>query len=265
MDVGDSTTAVRRHLLREQGAILAVGDFAPLFEQLSTHVRRWSLPMDPFGTVVLHQALAGAALQISFRPERETTAWTLNLHRPPLNAFVTGGGPGSVLTGRLFTDGVATAGESRLFVQRKRVNHEPTLSSVAVHGLDVLEIFEQFYDRSEQIPSRFLELSSTQMAMIQSLPEGDGEWVRALKGTDVRRILAADPEALAECRFRLHCGCTAGRIAEVLVGLFLQDPETLFQGEDGVETHCPRCGARWWIARAVFEDTIRSDRGRDPD
>ena len=247
------STSVNRHLLPEHRAIVAVADFAPLFEQLHEHLERWRLPADPFEIVVLHQALAGAALQLSFRPPAEATAWTLNLHRPPLNVFVTGGGPDEVLTGRLFTDGVQTTGESRLYVQRRRAQHSPTLSSVAVVGLDVLEIYEQFFQRSEQLPTRLLELSSTEMVMVQALPGADPQWVAHLDGAAVRQRLADRPEELEQRLFRLYCGCTAERIAETLVGMFLQDPDTLFQGDAGVETHCPRCGARWWIDRELFE------------
>ena len=35
--------------------------------------------------------------------------------------------------------------------------------------------------------------------------------------------------------------------------IFADRPDELFQGAEGVEAFCPRCGTRWWIDRPVFE------------
>jgi hypothetical protein len=34
--------------------------------------------------------------------------------------------------------------------------------------------------------------------------------------------------------------------------IYASDPGDLFRGEPGVETFCPRCGARWWVERDLF-------------
>jgi hypothetical protein len=36
---------------------------------------------------------------------------------------------------------------------------------------------------------------------------------------------------------------------DVIASLFHGKTDQLFQGEDGVEVFCPRCGRRWWITR----------------
>ena len=37
-----------------------------------------------------------------------------------------------------------------------------------------------------------------------------------------------------------------------------KQPDELFQGDDGVEALCPRCGTRWWLTRELF-DTAEED------
>lgn len=246
---------VRRHILREDNAVLAVGDFRELFEAYAAHVRRWELPLDPLGEVIMRQMLAGAALQMSFRVPGERSAWTLNLKKPPLNAFVAGGGDTSTLTGRYFMEGVETAAESRLFVERSHPKHRPSRSMLTVEGLDALVVYEQLYERSEQIPARFLELDETEMAMVQGLPRAERAWVQSLDQSDVGGFLDEDLETIETRDFRFHCGCDGDRIARALVRFFRREPEKLFQGEDGAETSCPRCGARWYIDRPLFERT----------
>lgn len=251
----DYDVSVQRHFLRAQNAVVAVADFAGLFGAYAAHVRRWDLPMDPLGEVIMRQSLAGAALQMSFRVPEERSAWTLNLCDPALNAFVTGGGAENFLIGRYFVQDVRTEENSRLFVDRSHPKHEPTRSMVTVEGLDVFLILEQFFRRSEQVPARFLELSETRMVMIQGLPRADGEWISQLEQTEVEQLLTGEPEPIETRSFRLHCGCDGDRIARALVQFFRHDPEGLFEGGEGAETSCPRCGANWWIDRDLFERT----------
>jgi molecular chaperone Hsp33 len=250
-----SHVRVRRHILRDDNAVLAVGDFSDLFEAYAAHVRRWELPLDPLGEVIMRQMLAGAALQMSFRVPEERSAWTLNLKKPPLNAFVAGGGRADTLTGRYFVEGVETSEDSRLFVERSHPKHRPSRSMLTVEGLDALVVYEQLYERSEQIPARFLELEETRMAMVQGLPRSERDWVQGLDREEVGTILDEDLETIETRDFRFHCGCDGDRMARALVRFFRHDPEKLFAGEEGAETSCPRCGARWYIDRELFERT----------
>jgi redox-regulated HSP33 family molecular chaperone len=126
---------------------------------------------------------------------------------------------------------------------------------VTVEGLDVFLILEQFFRQSEQVPARFLELSDTRMVMVQGLPRSDAGWIRGLERDEAEELLEAEPEPIETRGFRLHCGCDGDRMARALVQFFRVHPEGLFEGEDGAETSCPRCGARWWIDRDLFERT----------
>ncbi|HKK71191.1 MAG TPA: Hsp33 family molecular chaperone HslO [Candidatus Krumholzibacteria bacterium] len=251
-----TTATVERHILRERDAMLGFGDFGALFEAYHAHARRLDLPLDPLGTVMMHQALAGAALQLSFRVVEESTAWTLNVHRPAANVFAAGGGPDSTLTGRYFVDDVETIGENRLYVQRSHPEREPTRSVLSVDGIDLFEIFQQYFHRSEQLAVRFVELSSSEMAAVFALPGADAAWIRGLDGVDVRALRESSREPIESRTFTFACTCDGERVARVLAGMFGEDPEALFQGDASVEARCPRCGALWSVDREAFDRAL---------
>jgi len=129
---------------------------------------------------MMRQGLGAAALYLAFRPHDEAVGFTLNFRTPPINIFITGDGAASTVTGRAFTEGVRTAETSRLFVQSQRPGQDQIQSLVEVEGLDVLDVFEQYYSRSEQAPARFFELSDDHFISIMSLPDSDVDWLQGL-------------------------------------------------------------------------------------
>ena len=259
MNTSPATATVERYILRHRDAMLGFGDFEALFAAYHTHVRRWNLTLDPLGTVLMHQALAGAALQLSFRIVEESSAWTINIDRPAANVFVTGGGPESMLTGRYFTEDVESTGENRLFVQRNHPQRESTRSVLTVDGVDLFEIFEQYFLRSEQLTARFVELSSSEMAAVYALPGADPDWIRGLDGASIRALRDEAAEPIESRTFSFSCGCDGDRVARALAGMFGEDPEELFQGEPMVEASCPRCGTLWGIDRDFFRRASEGD------
>lgn len=245
---------VRRHILREENALVAVADFGELFEAYRRHVRRWDVPIDDLGYVMARQALGGLALQLACRPPEESLAYTFNIHRPPLNVFVAGRSGDGTVVGRVFLEGVETTGESRLFVQSVHTRSgNVSQSTVAVHGLDLLVMYEQYFGQSVQLPTRFFELGQDEMIMVQGLPRVNPQWLQELTPESARQLLRQEETPLDSRSFVFLCGCTADRLADALVGMWSKRPEELFQGDEGVEISCPRCGGRWWIDRDRFE------------
>lgn len=249
-----SVVVVRRHLLRDRSAVVAHGDFTPLFEEFLAHARRWEMDVDPLSGVMMRQALGGAGLQLAFRKQAESMAWTVNVPEPPRNLFVVGRAGEGALTGRVFTEGIKTGDGARMHVEAVRRNAEPSRTWVDVEGLDLLVMYQQYFERSEQIPTRFFELEhDLHMTMVQALPGADSQWVRDVTREEIGETLARSPEVLDTHEVHLHCGCTGEKIATALATFWRDDPEALFQGEPGVETLCPRCGVHWWIERALYE------------
>ena len=226
-----------------------------LFAGWREHVTRWELEVDGLGEIMVHQGLAGAALQLAFRVPEESTAWTVNISRPEANLFVTGGGLHHGITGRYFADGVQDTGFNRLFVQRAHPVKEVQRSALHVDGLDILDIYEQFFLHSEQGSARFLELDPTHYSMVLGLPEADAEWVRGLDEAGFRELEEASLP-LDEREFVLHCGCSPDKVAGTLARMFADQADEFFAGESVVEALCPRCGARHLLDRKTFDRLV---------
>jgi len=249
---------IHRRFDRARAAILADGDFRLVFEAYQEHVERWELPLDPFLETLMRQGLAATALHLSGRPYDESVGFTLNFREPPTNLFLTGDAAKSTIVGRAFTDGVATTESSRFNVQSVRPGQPPIQSLIDVQGLDVLDVFEQYYRRSEQAPARFFELTDNRFLMIQSLPDADDEWVRGLDPARADEIDLSADEFLFTRSIRFQCGCSPTRMLSMLRTIYAGRPGDLFQGDGGVETFCPRCGGRWWIEEKDFEGSAEA-------
>jgi molecular chaperone Hsp33 len=228
------------------------GRFTDLFAAYRQHVHFWEkLPVDP-ALSMFQQVLAAAVLHLCCRNRNELTAWTLNLQSPPLNLFVTLDNGASTVTGRVISEDVKTVSSSRLFLNMSGVGRERIESVIEVEGLDILNIFEQYYRKSEQIQARLFDLGKETFALVFGLPEISSEWMSGLSRETVRARLQEPLEKVESRLFRFECGCNPARVLQVIRSLFEKKVQELFGQENKVEIHCPRCGRRWWISREDF-------------
>jgi molecular chaperone Hsp33 len=244
---------VRRSLDDTHNLLIARGNFASLFAGYIDHVVRWEKEPDGLARTMMRQGLAAGALHLACRPKQEMVGWTINLLRPPLNLFLTGNSEERTITGRAVDENVRTAGTSRMFVETSNPSGAVTQSTIEIEGFDVLGYFEQFYLRSEQKPARFFEVSDDEFVMLLGLPGTDVDALARMTREEGLRIADETRRALDERTFRFQCGCNYPTMRDVISGLFRENPEELFQGEEGVEVFCPRCGRRWWITRADLQ------------
>jgi molecular chaperone Hsp33 len=240
---------IRRSFDDQHNLLIARGNFAHLFAGYLDHVRRWEQEPDGLARTMMRQGLAAGALHLSCRPKHEMVGWTINLLRPPTNLFLTGDSAECTITGRVFTENVRTAETSRMFVETRTPQNTLNQSTVEIEGFDVLEHFEQYYRRSEQKPARFFEVDDDESVMLLGLPDLDPDRLFAFTREEGIRIANEATRTLDEKTFRFQCGCNIETMREVMSGLFRDDPEDLFRGEEGVEVFCPRCARRWWITR----------------
>jgi hypothetical protein len=246
---------IRRSLDRGRTLAMAEGDFAPIFRAYEEHVRRWELPLDGLTFTLMRDGLAALGLHLATRPPDESVGVTINVPAPALNFFLTGdtGGGEVAITGRAFTEDVQAGPSGRMFVQAVRRRAEPIQSTLEVHGLDILHMFETYYARSEQFPARLVELDGTRFGLVQALPDGGRERVEAMTARDAAALFAGPLDLLEEKTVQLRCGCNPEKIVRALRQIYAGQDEELFRGDAAVEVFCPRCGARWWIARAAYD------------
>jgi molecular chaperone Hsp33 len=254
--IGEAT--VHRFIERSSDVIIARADFERLITAYEDHVRRWENQIDGLALVLASQGLGAATLHLSCRPAGETIGWTVNIRKPPTNLFITGDSAQRSVTGRVFIENVKTAESSRMFVQISRPTEPLAQSTVDVTGLDVLEMFDQFYDQSEQTPARFFEIDEREYMMIVGLPDVDEDWLRELSLEEAVELAEGELKSLGRMVYRFHCGCNPDRIMELMLNLYGDRPAELFEGDAGVEVLCPRCGRRWQIHRDEFDRAAQS-------
>jgi redox-regulated HSP33 family molecular chaperone len=156
------------------------------------------------------------------------------------------------VVGRVFLDNVKQTETSQLFVEIQRRGRTPYRSAIEVEGLDVFEIFEQYFSRSEQVNTKFYEVSDTDFVMFQALPDVDSEWLGKLDRDAALDAIESPTKKLDTQIFNFRCGCDVDRMTKVVKGMYADQPNELFQGDDRVEVVCPRCGHKWWLNRDGF-------------
>lgn len=244
---------LRRYMDSARHLVISRGNFGDFFSAWESHVQLWDGMPDGLSKTMMRQGLAVGALHLSNAPRDLSFGMTVHLETPPTNVFITGNGPEASVTGRVYVDGVKQLESSRLYMQSQRPEQEPSLSVLEVHGFDVLEFCESYYLNSEQRPARFFELEGDDFLQVLSLPGADAGLIAKLDRETAVELLAEEPVLLEERTFFFQCGCNPQRMMKALRDIFSERPEELFQGDDRVETSCPRCGRRWWVTREEFE------------
>lgn len=244
---------VHRFVDNLSNALFAHGDFTLLIDAYLAHTRRWSEAPEPLVATMMSQGLAGGALHLSCRPRDETVGWTISIQQPAINLFLTGDSGDNAITGRGFTKGVQEAESNRLFVQSTRPQSAVRQTMLEVEGLDVLSIFEQYHERSEQFPARFFDYDNGQYAMVLGLPGIDREWLLGLDRESTLDHIDKNARLLDRRTFEFRCGCRPERMHEVLRSVYAHDAHGLFLQDESVEVECPRCGHRWDVTREEFE------------
>jgi hypothetical protein len=262
-DMTPGCAVVQRHLDDEHEAIIARVDLREMASAYEDHARLWDLAPDPLDAVMMRQFLAAACLYLSSRPTDEDVAWTLNLATPPLNLFVSGSTARNAVTGRLYRESVRDVDQSVLYVDTRRSQGSDRRSVVEVEGLDLLLIFEQFAQRSDQALQRFFELDEHDFLMVASLPTDRRGWISEL---DRAGALAAFEQArpLDEREFWWQCGCTKERIVQVIGSAFLGAGEATVRADETLDVTCPRCGRHWSVGMADLDEAQRRMTGEEP-
>ena len=99
----------------------------------------------------------------------------------------------------------------------------------------------------------FFELEGDEMIMVQSLPQSDPAWILDLEREEAPGCIDHADEVIESRVFEFACGCTAEKLADALLRMWGQRPDDLFEGQEGIEVSCPRCGTRWFIDRGSFD------------
>ena len=255
-------TEIRTYFVRGRNALVARAEFSELFVDYYLHQGQLGRQHRPAHDGMFKEALAALALHCASRPWSESVAWTIHFEDPLLNLFVTGDNRLGRLVGQIFTDNVRSDGVSRLVADVAVDRGESRRSVVDLDASGEGQVFaavERYYAQSEQRLARFFEHGPEDWVLVTAQPDCDLAWLSALDADALRALDKAETLSLLESRrYRWECGCNEERMKGVLAPLMRQDPDALFGGDDAVRMSCPRCGARYEIARGAMEEFIRT-------
>lgn len=244
---------IRCYFVRQRNCLLVRGKFSDLYMDYYLHLMQHGLKHEERLDVMLKESLTGLTLHLASRPQDESSAWTIHLHDPLLNLFVTGGSRPGRVTGRIFTEDVRDLGKSLFIAQMTRAGATPRQSMIEFEGSDVLTAIEHFYTQSEQRLTRFFRLPDEDFVQISAEPDADETWLTNLKSTDIAALDQAEQLSLLETRaYVFECGCSVDRLFPMLSRLPQEDLDVIF--EDGhADITCPRCGAKFEAPLSVFQ------------
>lgn len=250
----DPGIEVRTYFARGRNALVARAEFSELYAALYLHRLDSGSCLDEATGKLLRDAVAAVTLHSASRPWKEMVAWTVNFQNPLANVFVSGNNTLGTVVGNLFTENVKTAPSCLFYADVVAESVPARRSVVEFSGREFFGAVETFYLQSEQRLARFFRYDEEDMVMVTAQPDADLEWIKSLDEDAIRR-LDKDVELglLEKRRYRFECGCNQDQMLTMLAPVMRNQPDDLFQGEEVIRIHCPRCGARHTITRESLE------------
>ncbi len=257
----DPGIEVRTYFVRGRNALVARAEFSDLYAGLYLHQMDIGVRLDPVYDLLLRDALACLTLHCASRPRQESIAWTVNFQTPLVNLFVAGDNRLGTVVGTAFTEDVREAPHG-VFFSDTAAPDQPFRRSVAeFSGDDFLRAAEVFYARSEQRPGRLFRYGEEDLVLVSAQPDCDLAWLESVDEDVVRRLdCETELSLLEQRRYRFECGCNQDRILTMLLPHMRRSPDDLFEGEEVLRLHCPRCGARHAVTRESVEARLDATR-----
>lgn len=250
----NSDIEVRTYFARHRNALVARAGFSELFAAWYLHRMDCGIQLPPECDGNGRDALAALTLHCAGRPWKETCAWTVHLCDPRMNIFAAGDNATGTVVANVFNENIREINNGVFYSDVIEAGQPSRRSVTEFEGSDFLAAVEQFYAKSEQRPARFFWHGDEDMVMVAAQPDCDLDWLQSLDVAAINTLDADVELALLEKRFyRFECGCTQDRMLDFLKPVFQKQGDELFEGEETIRIHCPRCGARHVITRESLE------------
>ncbi len=254
----DPGIEVRSYFARGRNALVARADFSELYASLYLHQMDCGIRHEPGCDALIRDALAALTLHCASRPRKESTAWTVHFQSPLANVFVSGSNSLGTVVGNVFTENVRETAGNLFYADVIAENQPSRRSVVEFEGSEFLRAAETLFVQSDQRQARLFRLDEEDVVLVAAQPDCDDEW---LAGLDEQSVLTLDSDvelSLLESRhYRFECGCNQSRMLDMLLPAVRDDADGLFQGEEVLRIHCPRCGARHTVTRESLEARIK--------
>lgn len=246
-------TLIACDFVRQHSVLLTHGDLRPLFERWHRHYDEHRLDLDPALANHFETGLAVFVLHLAGQSRNRHMTWTVAPGEPHASFLFAGSTGDGEVTGRVFTENIATFDKGRFYQDNIIAGKGPFRSYAEFpRGADFPEAAAHYYADAEQRPALFFHLGECRFAMAHAHPDYDEGWFATLDADVIAKTLAAGDLARIETRaFSWRCGCEdRTRLLAVLGAAAKGDPGQLFGDALEIEVRCPRCAARHRVTRA---------------
>ncbi len=155
-------------------------------------------------------------------------------------------------------------------------------SIVPLDGDSLAQAMQQYFDQSEQLPSRFyLKADQTQAfgLLVQRVAGDDADVSAALQVVENWALPELPPEperflgalldhdiALIEPvqPWKVECHCDAGSVSRMLLGLGIDEARELAEKQGSIQIECGYCGAQYAYDRTQVEQLFAADAAEPP-
>lgn len=159
---------------------------------------------------------------------------------------------------------------------------EAAQSIVPLDGDSLAQAMQQYFDQSEQLPSRFYLKADQQQAFgllvqrvagddadvssalqvvenwaLPELPPQPEQFLAALLDHDITLIEPTQP-------WKVECHCDAGSVSRMLLGLGIDEARDLAEKQGSIQIECGYCGAEYAYDRAQVEQLFAADAAEPP-
>ncbi len=239
----------RRFLWHEHGLLVVRGSFAEARVSRDLYFLRHGIPVvTGLAAAELDRAMAAAALSGVALVDRESWGWSITLPGRDFGLFV-GLEAEGMICGRT---GPAERERGLTMLQRQKPGGPLVQSTYEPPGADVIDVFQDYYLKVEQIPTRVAVSDDWESALVQVLPGGDLAPVSALAvGELLSRvdggIAAGDLEPMHEVVVFYECRCNEDLIRAMIASIPDAQRAALLAEEGEIRIECPRCGREYAI------------------
>lgn len=247
----DGVVEILCDFVRNRSVLLTHGNLRALFERWHRHHDTHGIDLEPAHAALFEDALAAWTLHLAGQSRNKHMTWTVNIGKPAVNLFLGGDTYTGSVTGRVFTENVATFDKGQFYQESYVAGKGPFRSYATFEGAGIFGAIEQYYAMSEQRPAKIFDLGDCNFAMAHAHPDYDEGWFTGLTAEIVRDIATQEELGRIETRsFGWNCGCEdPHRILGALLASYAENPDNLFGADASVEVSCPRCAAKHRVSR----------------
>lgn len=204
----------------------------------------------------LKELFSCLACHLSIRPPEETVAFTLHMHSEnPYSLFVSGSAKQESIVGHVIEENIRHTDINMFHAQTIKSGKSYT-SAVRCETEVIKEMFESYYDKSEQLPAKIFFIKDSDKAIaIAAMPDYNKEWYEKI-GTEYpeEEIKGLKQSPMRTYLFNYKCDCSPKKLLPYFKTLDEQKIDELYGEDEELIIACPRCGRKFPLEREELKN-----------